>query len=254
VIPLKDENPTKRRAVVTLVLIAINVGVYFLVQPSVDSPEANEFTYEYAAIPCELTTREPLSPEEITAAFQRGDTTACNTQPESSPVFPDKSVWLAALVSMFLHGSLMHLGGNMLFLWVFGNNIEDELGRVKFVLFYVLGGLVATLAHVLVQPKSTIPVVGASGAIAAVMGAYLVWHPNVRIRTLIFFGFITYVRISAKWLLLVWFATQFLDAFNPNSGVAWGAHVGGFVFGIGVGLLVLALSTDARRRALRARR
>jgi membrane associated rhomboid family serine protease len=173
VIPLRDDNPTQRRAVVTVVLIALNIGIYFGVQPDVDSPESNAFTYEYAAIPCELTTREPLSPEEITLAFQSGDTTACNTQPETAPVFPDKGIWLAALVSMFLHGSFMHLAGNMLFLWVFGNNIEDELGYLKYILFYVVGGLVATFAHVLVQPKSTIPVVGASGAIAAVMGAYL---------------------------------------------------------------------------------
>jgi membrane associated rhomboid family serine protease len=250
VFPIKDENPTQRRAVVTVVLILLNVGIYFGVQPDVDSPESNEFTYQYAAIPCEITTSEPLSPEEITAAFQRGDTTACNTQPEGPPVFPDKGVFLAALVSMFLHGSFMHLAGNMLFLWVFGNNIEDELAPVKYVLFYVTGGLVATAAHVLVQPDSTIPVVGASGAIAAVMGAYLVWHPNAPIRTLVFFFMFTTVR--AKWLLLFWFGSQFFDAFNPNSGVAWGAHVGGFLFGLGVALLAMAMSGD-RRRAMRAR-
>ena len=246
-IPLKDENPTRRRAVVTIVLIALNVGIYFGVQPDVNSPESNEFTFEWAAIPCELSTNEALSLEEIRAAFEAGDTTACNTQPEGPSVFPDKRVWFAALVSMFLHGSFMHLAGNMLFLWVFGNNIEDHLGHLKYIGFYVLGGIAATAAHVLVQPSSTIPVVGASGAIAAVMGAYLAWFPNARIRTLIFFFFILFRDISAKWLLAIWFVTQFFDAFNPNSGVAWGAHVGGFVFGFLVCLLVRPTTLDRER-------
>lgn len=248
-IPVKDENPTRRRAVVTILLIVLNVGIYFGVQPDVDSAEAGEFTFERAAIPCELTTGEPLSPQELPTQVSQ---TSCNDVPESEPVFPDKNVWLAALVSMFLHGSILHLAGNMLFLWIFGNNIEDELGHVKYLLFYLLGGVAATAAHVLVQPSSTIPVVGASGAIAAVMGAYLVWHPNARIRTLIFFGFITFIAVRAKWLLAFWFVSQFFDAFNPNSGVAWGAHVGGFAFGVVVALGLRA-SGAVRPRAFEAR-
>jgi membrane associated rhomboid family serine protease len=233
VIPLKDENPTRRTAVVTLLLIAINVVVYFGVQPSpTDATSSGDFTYRNAAIPCEVTTGEPLSAVEIT-------TDTCNDQPEGPPIFPGKNVYLAILVSMFLHGSLLHLGGNMLFLWIFGNNIEDRLGRVKYVAFYLVGGFVATLAHILVQPSSTIPTIGASGAIAAVMGAYLVWFPNVRIKTLFFIVFFIFFRdIRAKWLLLFWFFTQFFDAVNPNSGVAWMAHVGGFAFGLGVGALL----------------
>jgi membrane associated rhomboid family serine protease len=242
VIPLRDENPTRRRAVVTLVLIALNVGIYFLVQPDIgDYDDSATFTYEYAAIPCEVVTNEPLSIEEI-------QTSSCNEVPESPPIFPDKSVWLAVLFSMFFHGSFMHLAGNMLFLWVFGNNIEDHLGIAKYIAFYLVGGVVATLAHVFVQPDSTIPLVGASGAVAAVMGAYLVWFPNVRVHTLFFFFLIMFRDISAKWLLLIWFATQFLDYFNPNSGVAWMAHVGGFVFGILVAMLVRA-SRPARQLA-----
>ena len=244
-IPLRDDNPTGRRAVVTLVLMALNIGIYFLVQPDVDDPSSASFTYEYAAIPCEVVTNEPLSPEEFPTEV---DQSSCNEVPESEPLFPDKSVWLAVIFSMFFHGSFMHLAGNMLFLWVFGNNIEDHLGVVKYVAFYVIGGIVATLAHVFVQPDSTIPLVGASGAVAAVMGAYLVWFPNVRVHTLFFFFLIMFRDISAKWLLLIWFATQFLDFFNPNSGVAWMAHVGGFVFGILVGLLVRA-SRPARELA-----
>jgi membrane associated rhomboid family serine protease len=240
VFPLKDENPTRRRAVVTLVLIAINVTVYFGVQPDPqDLSGSAEFTYRNAAIPCEVVTGEPLSDVELT-------TDTCNELPERGPHFPDKHVYVAMLLSMFLHGSLLHLGGNMLFLWIFGNNIEDRLGRGKYLAFYLVGGFVATMAHVLVQPGSTIPMIGASGAIAAVMGAYLVWFPNVRIRTLFFFIIILFRDIRAKWLLLVWFLTQFLEPFNPNSGVAWMAHVGGFVFGIAFAALVSAMPAVRR--------
>jgi membrane associated rhomboid family serine protease len=239
VIPLHDVNPTHRRAVVTIVLIAVNVAVYFWVQPNSDPADSARFTYEHAAIPCEVTTNEPLSEVEVV-------TGTCNEVPEGAPIFPDKPVLLAILVSMFLHGSLLHLGGNMLFLWVFGNNIEDRYGRVLYLAFYLVGGLLATFAHIFTDASSTVPVVGASGAIAAVMGAYLALYPNVRIRTLFFFIFIMFREISAKWLLTVWFVMQFFDAFNPSSGVAWAAHVGGFVFGVLVGLATRAIPTGRR--------
>jgi membrane associated rhomboid family serine protease len=134
----------------------------------------------------------------------------------------------------------------MLFLWIFGNNIEDRLGPVRFLAFYVVGGVVATLAHVLLNLDSTVPMVGASGAIAAVMGAYLVWFPDAPVRTALFFFLITVVRIRAKWVLGFWFVLQFFT--SPNSGVAWAAHVGGFVFGVLVALLVR--TNRLARRAL----
>ena len=249
-IPLRDVNPTHRRAVVTFLLLVLNVGVYFGVQPDLSSPEANDFVFERAAIPCELVTGEPLSPEELPTARS---TTACNSQPEGPPIFPGKNVWLAAIVSMFLHGSLLHLGGNMLFLWIFGNNVEDRLGHLRYLGFYFVGGVAATAAHVLVQPNSTVPVVGASGAIAAVMGAYLAWFPHARIHTLFFFFIIFFRDVSAKWVLALWFISQFNDAFNPNSGVAWGAHVGGFVFGVLAGLALRPSGVEPRP-ALRGRR
>ncbi|MEA3020213.1 MAG: hypothetical protein QOI47_1737, partial [Actinomycetota bacterium] len=233
-IPLADDNPTRRPALVTLALIAINIAVYLWIQPNgADPARSAEFTYAHAAIPCEVTTNQPLSDVEL-------QTHTCNTLPEGPPHFAHKSVWLAILVSMFLHGSLLHIGGNMLFLWIFGNNIEDQLGRVGFLAFYLVGGVVATIAHIAVQPSSTVPMIGASGAIAAVMGAYLAWFPNARIRTLIIFGLIFLRDITAKWLLLFWFLSQFFEAVNPNSGVAWMAHVGGFAFGIVVGLCLRA--------------
>jgi membrane associated rhomboid family serine protease len=154
----------------------------------------------------------------------------------SSACYPDKGIWLSVLYSMFLHGSLLHLGGNMLFLWVFGNNIEDRRGRATYIAFYLLAGVAATFAQVAADPDSTIPMIGASGAVAGVMGAYLVLYPNVKIRSLILLGFILLFRdISAKWLLGLWFVSQFF--IGPNSGVAAMAHIGGFVVGLLAGLV-----------------
>ena len=242
-LPLKDYNPTRRFPVVTLLLIALNVGVYFFVQRPFDEGTSQaRFTYEVAAIPCEVVQGRPLTEDEVFRTFEFEDETACEPDaPADEAVFPNKAVWLALVYSMFLHGGLLHLGGNMLFLWIFGNNIEDRMGIGGYLGFYLLAGLAASAAHILVQPASTIPVVGASGAIAGVMGAYLVLFPNVRIRSLLILVFIVLFRdIPAKWLLGFWFVTQFFT--NPNEGVAWMAHVGGFVFGVLAGLLWRATS------------
>lgn len=245
-IPLKDENPTTRPPVVTVVLIAACIAIFVFVQPRDQGVEDAEFSFKHAAIPCEVVNGRPLSLEEVRDTVEAGDGTACVVQPTSRKLFAGKSVFLAVLYSMFLHGSWLHLAGNMLFLWVFGNNIEDKLGSGLYLVFYLLAGLVATAAHIFVQPDSTVPVVGASGAIAGVMGAYLVLYPNVRIRSLIFLGFLVLFRdVAAKWLLGIWLVSQFF--ISPNSGVAWMAHVGGFVFGVAAGLLWRAMGTPERQ-------
>jgi membrane associated rhomboid family serine protease len=223
VIPLRDENPTRRRAYVTVALILLNIGVYFFWQPTGSS---GEFEYGHAVVPCELTTQEPLSLVEI-------QTGVCVDGDGLPRPFADKNVFVAIVVSLFLHGSVVHLGGNMLFLWVFGNNIEDRLGHLRYIAFYLASGVVATLAHVAIQSSSTVPLVGASGAIAGIMGAYLLWYPNARVLTWAFF---VPAVIRAKWLLIYWFVSQFFV--NPNEGVAWAAHVGGFIAGL---LLALVL-------------
>ncbi|MEM7139697.1 MAG: rhomboid family intramembrane serine protease [Actinomycetota bacterium] len=246
-IPLRDENPTRRTPFVTVVVMAACVAAFVFVQPSatrsvVDDPtnaeliEEIEFSYEYAAIPCELTQGRPLTIPEIQRTLAGGDADAClDEDAVGRALFPDKSVWRAVVVSMFLHGGWLHLAGNMIFLWVFGNNIEDHLGALRYLAFYLAAGVVATAAHVFLALDSTVPLVGASGAIAGVMGAYLVWFPWARVRTLILLGFIPlWPRIPAAVLLVIWFGTQFL--IDPNSGVAWAAHVGGFVFGAAVGV------------------
>jgi membrane associated rhomboid family serine protease len=260
VIPLKDENPTSRPAIVTIAIVIACAVVWFLVQEG--QPERRDvdtlpgpvsgtlaFNLEYAAVPCEVLTQDPLDAEEVLNTFVGGDDTSCEEQSRSPEVFPDKSIWLSVLFSMFLHGGLLHLGGNLLYLWIFGNNVEDRLGHVGYLAFYLVGGVVATLAHVAVNADSTVPLVGASGAIAAVMGAYLVWHPNARINTLVMMVFITFVQVRAKWLLGFWLVLQFFT--GNDSGVAWVAHVGGFVFGVVAGLLIGPGSSSGRRRSRR---
>ena len=246
VIPMADENPIARVPWVTLLLIATCVVVYFAVQPT-GSPKLNwtgfiertdqedlRFVVENAAIPCELVQLRPLTRTEYEKTFGNGDGSACSERggPAQSP---GKVVLLGVLVTMFLHGSIPHLFGNMLFLWVFGNNVEARRGWWRYLLLYLVGGIAATAAHVAVDPGSTVPIVGASGAIAAVMGAYLVCWPTARIKTIIFFGPLLLRKVEAIWLLLVWFGTQFLLV-SGDSEVAWAAHVGGFAFGVLVGL------------------
>ena len=222
-----------------MLLIAACIGVFFFVQQGLGSgPQAqsdqNEFAFGNAAIPCEVIRGRPLATEEVIETLEAGDDTACTSDPSTPAVFPGKNVWLAVVYSMFLHGGLLHLGSNMLFLWIFGNNIEDTQGKFRYLIFYLLAGLAATAAHIAIQPASTVPVVGASGAIAGVMGAYLVLFPNVPIRTVVIFFFITFIEVRAKWLLGFWFVSQFF--ISPGDGVAWMAHVGGFVFGVAAGM------------------
>ena len=237
--PIGDDNPVRRAPVVTWLIVAACVAAYFVWQPTPFSDTIDDavFNLEHAAIPCEVVENRPLTQAEVDATYGFGQDNACGIDGNATPAFdPGKNVWLAVVTSMFLHGSLLHIGGNMLFLWIFGNNVEDRLGKLGFAVFYLAGGVVATLAHVVVGTDSTVPLVGASGAIAAVMGAYLVWFPNARVRTAIFMLFITVVSLPAKWVLGFWFVLQFLT--DPNEGVAWVAHVGGFVFGVLVALLL----------------
>ncbi len=247
-LPLKDFNPTQRRAWLTLTLIAACVLVYFWVQPPASGAmldlSANRFTYSKAAIPEELTSGEPVSVGEVAgsnpaAAASCEGVTATRVDDRirlsgdpAAPCFPEKNVYLAVLTSLFLHGSLAHLAFNMLFLWIFGNNLEDRWGRVRYLLFYLAAGVAATLAFVATSPSSAVPLIGASGAIAGVMGAYLLLYPRVRILGLV--GIFP-LPLPAWVFLGFWFLSQFVGG---SDGVAYAAHVGGFVFGMGVGALV----------------
>jgi membrane associated rhomboid family serine protease len=248
-IPMADENPLRRFPWVTVGLIVACIAVFFLIQPSrsfdfdengvverVDRTEDLRFAVDNAAIPCELVQGRPLTVEEHRDTYVDGsDGSACDTSDDGPRHNPGKQVYLALLATMFLHGSIPHLFGNLLFLWVFGNNIEDRKGWWRYLLLYLIGGIVATGAHVAVDPNSTVPVVGASGAIAAVMGAYLLCYPSTRIKTIIFLGPVFLRKVKAWWLLVLFIAQQALYI-GGRSNVAWAAHVGGFAFGALVGL------------------
>ncbi|MEW5745924.1 MAG: rhomboid family intramembrane serine protease [Nitrospirota bacterium] len=208
-IPFKDDNPTETYPYVTVGLIALN-SLIFLWQ--LMTPAGGEqVAFLYGAIPQSLITME-----------------------RTQPISPVMSVF----TSMFLHGGLFHVAGNMLYLWIFGNNIEDSLGHVKFLLFYLFSGIVAAYSHALTDPSSTIPMIGASGAVSGILGAYLLLFPHARVHTLIIFGFFwQVVRIPAVVVLGFWIVLQVLNGILGagalrHGGVAWFAHIGGFIAGI----------------------
>jgi membrane associated rhomboid family serine protease len=236
VLPIRDVNPTRIRPWVTLLLILSCTAVFFGLQNQETEREQVEFLYQRAAVSCEILTGQPLSITEI-------ETQQCSTQP-GQPVFPDKQPLLSVLTSMFLHGGIAHLLFNMWSLWIFGNNVEEAFGHFRYLLLYLVGGVVATFAFVFINPSSTVPLVGASGAIAAALGAYAVLFPGHRIIT--FVGWFL-VPLPAVVFLAFWFVGQFgLGGTN----VAWEAHVGGFVFGL---VIALAFRRSLLRRVARVR-
>jgi membrane associated rhomboid family serine protease len=221
--PIRDVNPTRITPFLTVLLIAASLLVFFGIQASDTPAEQQEFLYRRAAIACEIRTGDPLSVPEIESGICSSDA--------DPPVFPDKEPWSAILTSMFLHGGLGHVLFNMWFLWIFGNNVEEAFGHVRYLVMYVIGGIAATLVFVVANPDSTIPLVGASGAIAAVLGAYAVLFPAHRVLALV--GWFL-LPVPAALLLAIWFVGQFGLG---GTGVAWEAHVGGFVFGLLVALV-----------------
>ena len=229
-IPLRDANPTRRRPLVTLALI----GACFVV-----------FAYELGKLASggaesldAFVTQWGIVPARLTAAWASGTNLAAEAA--------------TLITSQFLHGGWLHLLGNMLYLWIFGNNVEDRLGRIGFLVFYLVGGVLAGLAQVAIAPDSTIPTIGASGAIAATLGAYLVLFPGARITSLVYLGFFyQLIDVPAVVVLVFWFVLQLIDGLtslgvtDANGGVAFFAHIGGFVFGALVGLVIRTV----RRRA-----
>jgi membrane associated rhomboid family serine protease len=219
--PIKDYNPTQRTAYITIFLIFINTAV-FLYQAVLSQQPLEYHVVNSAMVPYEVTHGKnveiPLGRDRFGRVVYFGDR--------------DINPFLSILTSIFMHGSFWHLFGNMLFLWIFGNNIEDYLGKMRFLFFYLAAGIGASLVHILFNANSLTPVIGASGAVSGVMGAYLILYPNAKIRTLIFlFIFITFMDLPAFLFLIVWFVFQFFYA-GGGSSIAWLAHVGGFILGI----------------------
>jgi membrane associated rhomboid family serine protease len=205
-IPIRDQIPTRRVPIVNYLLIAVNVVVFILMWLAGSEQEA--LVQEFALIPAQVTSGLDLG--DITRVF----------------------------TSMFMHGGLAHIAGNMLYLWIFGDNVEDAMGRGKYLVFYLVGGLVASFTHILTNPGSQIPTVGASGAIAAVLGAYLVLYPQSRVQTIIPLGyFMRITLLPASVVLGLWFVLQLFSGFlslgGPDvGGVAFWAHIGGFITGV----------------------
>jgi membrane associated rhomboid family serine protease len=262
VFPLRDNIPTERFPVVTVTLIALNVLAFFLFQRAGISFGGADVDHqrviEYGAIPYELTnpgqscaTTAELSDGQVVRSTEQllceGQTLATGAEVERVPEQPPAI--LTVFSSMFMHGGLLHIAGNMLFLWIFGNNVEDSMGRLRFVAFYGLAGIAALTLQVAFSPDAAVPTIGASGAVAGVLGGYLLLYPHARVVTVIFIVFFfTIIELPAVLILGLWFLQQlvfgYLDFVQPTAGggVAYFAHVGGFVFGM------LAIKVFAQRR------
>ncbi len=208
-IPIRDINPTQRFAIITAVLIVINCAVY-LYEVMLGGDAGETFIAAFALIPRNLFSSHP-----------------------TGQIIPAGAT---LITSMFLHGGLLHVAGNMLYLWIFGNNVEDSMGRIRFIVFYFLCGVIAAYGHAALNPRSAVPMIGASGAISGVLGAYLMLYPRARVQTLLIFGFfVRTVEIPAMFVLGFWFFLQFISAVlssGSGPGVAWFAHIGGFLAGI----------------------
>jgi rhomboid family protein len=247
--------------VITAAIIAINVFVFLFLQgPSFSSDQVEtKPVVEYGAIPyrvthpdkdCDLARTATIVQTPAGPAQTQGEEVVCEGTPEYAAAVEAGAIentdegpaYLTLFTSMFMHGGWLHIIFNMLFLWIFGNNVEDSMGRVRFVFFYLLGGLAAVLAQVAVDANATTPTVGASGAIAAVLGGYLLLYPRARVLTVVFiFFFFTFIEIPAMIMLGVWLLLQFLPAVGQlaspeiggeGGGVAYFAHIGGFLFGM----------------------
>ena len=225
-IPLRDANPVRRRPIVTYGLISLcflAFGLELWIQASEGERGLEGFFLTYGLVPGDLTGDAGTGVAGLGRAI------------------------VALVAHLFLHGGWLHLGGNMLYLWIFGNNIEDRFGRLRFLGFYLIGGLVAALSQVWIEPGSTTPLIGASGAIAAVLGAYLVLYPGARVLSLVFLVFFyQLLHVPAVIVLGLWFVLQLLSGVgslgaSTDGGVAFFAHIGGFVAGLVIGLVVRAV-------------
>jgi membrane associated rhomboid family serine protease len=239
--PISDENERGHGpAFVSLAIIALNIFVFIFLQGA-GSPEGDAFTYGYSAVPYEVTTGEDLTePQPIEVQGQQGEVPQ---EPGPSPI------WLTLFSSIFMHGGWLHLGGNMLFLWIFGDNVEHRIGHVAYLVFYLVAGLIASFAQILTNTDSIIPTLGASGAISGVLGAYLVMFPTNRVMV---FLLRILVPVPAIVAIGLWAVLQFINGIGAaavtaeTGGVAYMAHIGGFVAGVVAGLFFRAIFNEPR--------
>jgi membrane associated rhomboid family serine protease len=244
VFPIGDQNETRgRRAPVTLLIVLLNLAVFLFLQ----LPEADRvrqpFTYGYSVVPYEITRQVDLTtPQRVTIG---GETGLIDEEPGPRPI------WLTLITSMFMHGGWLHILGNMWFLWIFGDNVERRFGSLRYLLFYLACGVIASFAQIAADPSSKVPSLGASGAIAGVLGAYLALFPSNRV-TILVFTFIP-LAVPAIAAIGIWAVVQFMNGLAPiattaqTGGVAYMAHVGGFIAGLVVGLLARSSGPPGRR-------
>src|SRR6266511_963762 len=239
-LPLHDDNPTSHFPLITLIVIALNVVAFLFWEPTLGSHtevQQEAFFFCHAEIPYEVTHQARLSEgggearNEISDQLGATESQARDFQRFLARKCPDKSWWQSVFVAMFLHGGWLHIGGNMLFLWIFGNNVEDKLGPILYFLFYIGAGIAAAIAQLLVDMNSVVPNLGASGAIAGLLGAYLVMYPRRSILTLVFFFFITAIWLPAWVVLGGWFILQLFNGegavtAHSNAGVAFFSRFG----------------------------
>jgi len=240
-LPLRDDAPTRNVPWATYALLVINIVVFLFLQPAGyqnsdvadrSADEVNEFAFRWAAVPCEFAERQSLA-----------DGAECTGEQEADPILPeDKNIWATAITHMFLHGNLLHLLGNMLFLWVFGNYVEDRLGPWPFLGLYVTSGLVAMFGHAAFNWHDAVPMLGASGAIAGLLGAYLILRPRGRILVATGVGGMQVIYVPAWSVLGLFFLEQFF--IDEASGVAWIAHAAGMVAGALLALVLSRLVAD----------
>ncbi len=250
-IPLRDDNPTRHFPVITLVLIGLNFAAFLFWEPTFGT-QAQQQTFFYcnAMIPWEVSHQTTLGEggDPAQRALANGLKESSGAAAQDQAFLADrcnhKVWWESIFVAMFLHGGWLHILGNMLFLWIFGNNVEDKLGVIGYPIFYLASGLAATFAQLAIGSGSVVPNLGASGAIAGVLGAYLVMFPKRRVLTLVIFFFITWVYLPAYVVLGLWFVLQLFSGVgelgsrvNSGGGVAFWAHIGGFAFGAAMALL-----------------
>jgi len=237
--PISDENERGHGpAFVTLAFIAINVLVFLFLQGAGASTEGAEFTYGYSAVPREITRNVDLVEDESITID--GQAVPIPQEPGPSPI------WLTLFTSMFMHGGWLHLGGNMLFLWIFGDNVEHRVGHLLYLAFYLVAGIIASFAQILVNTDSVIPTLGASGAISGVLGAYLVMFPTNRVTVFLFRFLVPVPAIVAIGLWGVLQVVSGLAAPAETGGVAYMAHIGGLVAGIAAGLLFRVIFSEPR--------
>jgi len=245
VFPLRDLSPSRGIAIATIALVLVNVVAFFAWQPHATADAEAEFLYRRAAIACEVIERTPISARDLAAgACSPGASGARG----SEAIFPEKGIALSIIVSLFLHGGLLHLLGNMWFLWLFGDNVEAAFGHLGYLLLYAVAGIGGTLAFSALHPTSIEPMIGASGAIAGVLGAYIVLFPKGWVLTLWVLGILP---VPSVVFLGLWFIGQFSIG---TGSVAWEAHVAGFVIGAIVSLLLRERLLSGRTRARRSPR